>query len=67
MYLAFLNDIFVIVQNKNTEAHRSHRGKGSANDRYEQMLTPILDVSPTKERRIEQRQIRKAKSQVSNT
>ena len=54
------------LQHKNSASHSSHRGKSSARmNEYEQILTPILDMSPSKERNVDQRKLRKAKSQVS--
>jgi hypothetical protein len=51
-------------EHKNSGSHHTtQRGKSSASDRHEQILTPILDMSPTKERIIDQRKLRKAKSQ----
>ena len=55
------------VQHKNNGPHISHRNKGSTSDRHEQILTPILDMSPTTDRIVDQRKLRKAKSQVSVT
>ena len=58
--------LFIIpLQHKNSASHSSHRGKSSGSQGYEQILTPIMDMSPSKERNIDQRKLRKAKSQVS--
>ena len=64
LFIFLIKFLMFHVQHKNNGPHISHRNKGSTSDRHEQILTPILDMSPTTDRIVDQRKLRKAKSQV---